>query len=263
MHRTILALLFAMLMTAPLALAEETTGTPTTLHLTVVALDEACPDGKTFCYDITEGSLEEVHPGQHVVLTFENHGASEHELMVRTLGGDLLAPAMSGTSHEGGAHGDSTHDQDAETDAHTTEEHEGNASHDEGQPLTHANETDGNATAHDENASAHDEGGHGEMAETSHMEGGHEAHIVAPGGSMEISFTVPEHTEGIEFWCSLPGHVESGMITETTFSAQSHQASADGGHGGEGEHGGDVKTPLAMFFGLAIVAIAVVTLRWG
>lgn len=66
--------------------------------LVVVASEDGCPDGRAFCFEITEGSLSDVGPGDEVTITLKNEGSSLHNLYVTRLsqadpGGDTPSEA--------------------------------------------------------------------------------------------------------------------------------------------------------------------------
>lgn len=235
-----LALALSLLAIVPAGLATETsheatsetaTDTATEVHLTAVAKEDGCAEDAAFCYEVTEGSLDEIEPGSHVTVTFENHGEAEHELMVRTLDGVQIAPAMgpmdghmeaNSTDHDADAHGDDPetqddgHGEDANATGHEADGHGDNAT--ESQDHQEANES-GHDDPHDAEASSeedHRDDGHGEMSA-----GGHADHLVPPGGQRTITFTVPQDAQGIYLWCSLPGHEEAGMWEEQAFGVQS------------------------------------------
>lgn len=55
-------------------------GNGQTHEVTVVAREDGCPDGKTFCFEVTEGDLSSLTPGDKVNVTFQNEGSLGHEL---------------------------------------------------------------------------------------------------------------------------------------------------------------------------------------
>lgn len=73
-----LTITLAALLTAPLAAAQGGT-----TELTIVAPQSSdCSDGKTYCFEVTEGSLSDISPGDEVTVTFKNEGQTVHNLYV-------------------------------------------------------------------------------------------------------------------------------------------------------------------------------------
>lgn len=228
------ALALGLLLVAPASLASEAGGD---VELSVVAQEDGCPGDDSLCYEIVDGNLSEVEPGSDVTIHFENRGEAEHELMVRTLGGTMIAPPSEAPSEEHGSQSHessgSTHEGDDNETANGSSQHHGDDPHDS-EHDGEANETEDDHHASeeehaDEDANeTHDDQGSNETAEngtTSHGgdSGGHQAHLVPPGGNRTLRFTLPSDAEGIYLWCSLPGHEEAGMAEQARLVSQASQ----------------------------------------
>lgn len=247
-----LMLVLSLLATGPIVGASESpdaTESPDA-ELTIVADNENCEGDASLCYHVVEGNLSDIQPGAEVTVTLENQGEIDHELMARTLGGTVIAPpSMANTTDETKEEDHDAHDEssseDHEASANRTEEdHEGNQTSSEDGNETHTEEESGDHHDGDTNETGsedHDSGNETASGEEHHDDedatqenhrtsdeneasgghtegsGGHEAHLVPPGESRTMTFTVPEDAEGVYLWCSVPGHEEAGMANELTF----------------------------------------------
>lgn len=131
----------------------------------------------------------EVTAGQPVKLIFENVGALDHDINFDRL---PTAEEQLPMSHEGGSHEDN---------------HEGEHEH--------------NATASHEVTEEHDNHSHNPAEEADENHTHHEAVLHVHTGSGEqasVTFT-PTEPGTYEFYCTVPGHREAGMIGQLTVTA--------------------------------------------
>lgn len=159
-------------------------------------------EGKEFEYS---PSTLEVVAGQEVTLTFKNVGALEHDINFDHLPleeGMVMAGGSSHTHEEGSEH---EHNSDDEVG------HE----HEEGSNHEHAAES-----GHEEESEHKKEGEH--MEEADHeaekaIEPTLHAHTES-GEQLTVTFT-PTEPGTYEFYCSVPGHLEEGMVGKLVVNA--------------------------------------------
>lgn len=133
-------------------------------------------------HDISyEPEAIEVRAGQPVQLTFANHGSLEHDVTFDRLpiAGDGVIALGEEAQHE--------HEEDAE------HEHEEEAEHEHEEDAEHEGDEE-----------APEEGSHSHENATVHL------HTVA-GEAVTAAFT-PTEPGTYEFYCSVPGHREAGMV---------------------------------------------------
>ncbi len=77
-------LLAATLVLGLLALAPTVSAHEGSVHLMVEARESACTGTRTFCFEITQGNLDDIGPGTEVEVTFRNQGSVGHQFWATT-----------------------------------------------------------------------------------------------------------------------------------------------------------------------------------
>ncbi len=65
------------------ALLAATPAASAKVHLTIEVKEKDCGDG-IWCFDVVEGSMSDIAPGEEIAITFRNTGGSAHQLDVTT-----------------------------------------------------------------------------------------------------------------------------------------------------------------------------------
>lgn len=146
-----------------------------------------------------EPQTVEVRSGQPVQLTFANHGSLEHDVTfdVLPVAGEEVIALAGETEHEDGEEAEHTHEEEV------GDEHEGEAEH------THEEGAEGE---HEEEA-GHSQEGEGEALEgASHSHEDAAVHVHTVGGEEAAVTFTPTEPGVYEFYCSVPGHRDAGMI---------------------------------------------------